>query len=91
MGISMQTASISTSVRKLLVGNLPDSARISAVTEIFAPVGKVLSVSMLGHGFAFVEMTAADADRALTQLRGSQIEGRAMMLDEAHPRTSSRY
>jgi RNA recognition motif-containing protein len=61
------------------------------VKEIFAPVGKLLSVSMLGHGFAFVEMSAADADRALTQLRGSQIEGRAMMLDEAHPRTSSRY
>jgi RNA recognition motif-containing protein len=88
----MQTVSVSTSaVRKLLVGNLPDSARISAVKEIFAPVGKLLSVSMLGHGFAFVEMSAADADRALTQLRGSQIEGRAMMLDEAHPRTSSRY
>jgi len=88
----MQTASVSTSsVRKLLVGNLPDSTRISAVKDIFTPIGKVLSVSMLGHGFAFVEMTAVDADRALTQLRGSQIEGRAMMLDEAHPQTPSRY
>jgi RNA recognition motif-containing protein len=88
----MQTASVSTSsVRKLLVGNLPDSTQISAVKDIFSPVGKVLSVSMLGHGFAFVEMTAADADRALTQLSGSQIDGRTMMLDEAHPRTPSRY
>lgn len=88
----MQTPSAATSsVKKLLVGNLPDTTRISTVKDIFTPVGKVLSVSMLGHGFAFVEMTAADADRALTQLRGSQIEGRAMMLDEAHPRTSSRY
>ena len=82
----MQTAS-----RKLLVGNLPESTRISAVKDIFTRVGKVLSVSMLGHGFAFVEMPAADADRALTQLRGSPIEGRAMMLDEAHPRIPSRY
>jgi RNA recognition motif-containing protein len=88
----MQTASVSTSaVRKLLVGNLPDSTRISALKEIFTPVGKVLSVSMLGHGFAFVEMTAADVGRALTELRGCQIDGRAMMLDEAHPRTPSRY
>jgi RNA recognition motif-containing protein len=88
----MQTASVSTSsVRKLLVGNLPDNTQISAVKDIFSPVGKVLSVSMLGHGFAFVEMTAADADRALTQLSGSQIDGRTMMLDEAHPRTPSRY
>jgi len=88
----VQTASAATSsVRKLLVGNLPDSTRISAVKDLFAAVGKVLSVSMLGHGFAFVEMTAADADRALTQLRGCLIDGRAMMLDEAHPRTPSRY
>jgi RNA recognition motif-containing protein len=88
----MQTASVSTSsVRKLLVGNLPDNTQISAVKDIFSPVGKVLSVSMLGHGFAFVEMTAADADRALTQLSGSQIDGRTVMLDEAHPRTPSRY
>ena len=88
----MQTASVSTSsVRKLLVGNLPDSTQISAVKDIFSPVGKVLSVSMPGHGFAFVEMSAADADRALTQLSGSRIGGRTMMLDEAHPRTPSRY
>jgi RNA recognition motif-containing protein len=86
----MQDVSIS-SVRKLLVGNLPDSARISAVKDIFTPIGKVLSVSMLGHGFAFVEMTADDADRALTQLRGCQIDGRAVMLDEAHPRIPLRY
>jgi RNA recognition motif-containing protein len=88
----MQTPSASTSsVKKLLVGNLPDSTQISAVKDIFSPVGKVLSVSMLGHGFAFVEMTAADADRALAKLRGCPIDGRAMMLDEAHPRTPSRY
>ena len=87
----MQTAVSTSSVRKLLVGNLPDSTRISALKDLFTPVGKVLSVSMLGHGFAFVEMAAADADRALTQLRGSQIDGKAMLLDEAHPRTPSRY
>jgi RNA recognition motif-containing protein len=88
----IQTAPVSSSpVRKLLVGNLPDSTRLSAVKEIFAPIGKVLSVAMLGHGFAFVEMTADDADRALTQLRGCQIDGRAMTLDEAHPRIPLRY
>ena len=78
-------------VRKLLVGNLPDSTRSSALKEMFTPIGQVLSVSMLGHGFAFVEMTADDADRALAQLRGCQIGGRAMMLDEAHPRIPLRY
>lgn len=89
---TMQTATAATSpVKKLLVGNLPDSTQTNALKEIFMPVGKVLSVSMLGHGFAFVEMAADDADRALAQLRGCRIDGRVMMLDEAHPRTSSRY
>jgi len=85
------TAITTSSIKKLLVGNLPDSTRITALKDIFSPVGKVLSVSMLGHGFAFVEMTSTDADRALTQLRGCRIDGSAMMLDEAHPRTPSRY
>ena len=87
----MQDVIQTSPVRKLLVGNLPDSTRMSTVKDIFTPVGKVLSVSMLGHGFAFVEMTADDADRALMQLRGCQIDGRAMMLDEAHPRIPLRY
>lgn len=88
----LQVASASSSsVRKLLVGNLSDSTRISALKDVFTPVGKVLSVSMLGHGFAFVEMASDDADRALTQLRGCAIDGRTMLLDEAHPRTPSRY
>ena len=89
--VETDAAITTSSIKKLLVGNLPESTRISALTDIFAPVGKVLSVSMLGHGFAFVEMTSTDADRALTELRGSRIDGRAMMLDEAHPRTPSRY
>ena len=92
MQVTLQTESAATSsIKKLLVGNLPDSTRPSALKDIFTPVGKVLSVSMLGHGFAFVEMTTTDADRALTQLRGCQVGGRAMLLDEAHPRTPSRY
>lgn len=89
---TLQTASAATSAtKKLLVGNLPDNTRTSALKDIFAPIGKILSVSILGHGFAFVEMNTADADLALAQLRGSQFGGKAMMLDEAHPRTPSRY
>jgi RNA recognition motif-containing protein len=89
----MQTAAIAApaSTKKLLIGNLPDSTRIAAIEDFFTPAGKVLSVSMLAHGFAFVEMTSADADRALSQLRGCRLGGKAMMLDEAHPRSPSRY
>jgi hypothetical protein len=46
---------------------------------------------MLAHGFAFVEMTSGDADRALIELQGCRVDGKPMMLDEAHPRSPSRY
>lgn len=85
---------MATTTKKLLIGNLPEGLGTSAaavIDNLFAPLGKVLSVSLLAHGFAFVEMTAADADRALTQLRGCRVDGKAMMLDEAHPRGPSRY
>ena len=89
----MQTAAVNstTSTKKLLIGNLPESTGSAAIENLFTPVGKVLSVSLLAHGFAFVEMTSADADRALTQLRGCRVDGKTMMLDEAHPRSASRY
>lgn len=81
------------STKKLLVGNLPEHPAKTAaamIADLFSTVGKVLSVSVLNHGFAFVEMTAADADLALIQLQGCRIDGKAMMLDEAHPRRLSR-
>ena len=80
-----------TSTKKLLVGNLPDTAGSTAVETLFSGVGKVLSVAVLAHGFAFVEMEADDADRALSQLKGSRVNGKAVMIDEAHPRNRSRY
>jgi len=91
----MQTATLTATVpvhtKKLLIGNLPESTRSAAIEGLFTPVGKVLSVSLLAHGFAFVEMTTEDADRALSQLRGCRVEGRAMTIDEAHPPSTSRY
>jgi hypothetical protein len=35
-------------------------------------------------------MTAADADKARRQLNGHRLDGRAMMIDEAHPRGTAR-
>jgi RNA recognition motif-containing protein len=92
-GITMQTGTIAATAltKKLLVGNLPESTRSAAIENLFTPVGKVLSVSLLAHGFAFVEMTSDDADRALAELKGCRVEGRAMSIDEAHPRSASRY
>jgi len=77
--------------KKLLVGNLPETTRPATLKNIFSGIGSVLSISILSHGFALVEMSAADADVALIQLRGRRNEGNAMTLDEINPRTPSRY
>jgi RNA recognition motif-containing protein len=77
--------------KKLLIGNLPDSTQTSAVENLFKVVGRVLSVAVVRNGFAFVEMTAEDADRARHQLNGHRFNGKAMMIEEAHPRTTARH
>jgi len=87
--ISMHMIAV-TSTKKLLIGNLPDSTQNAAVENLFSVVGPVLSVNVVRNGFAFVEMTSADADKARQQLNGYRINGRPMTIDEAHPRRSSR-
>jgi len=84
--------------RRLYVGNLPYSATEEQLTELFGQAGKVDNVRVMrdmatgrARGFAFVEMPSGDADRALSELRGCRMEGRAMTIDEAHPRSASRY
>jgi len=76
-----------TSTKKLLIGNLPDSTQTAAVENLFSVVGRVLSVNVVRNGFAFVEMTSADADKARQQLNGYRFNGRPMTIDEAHPRS----
>jgi len=71
--------------KKLLIGNLPDSTPRSAVESIFRVVGPVLSVNVVRNGFAFVEMTASDADKARVQLNGYRLNGKTVIIDEAHP------
>ena len=88
VSISMQMAISST--KKLLIGNLADSTQTAAVEDLFSVVGRVLSVAVVRNGFAFVEMTAADADKARHQLNGHRLNGKAMMIEEAHPRSSRR-
>jgi RNA recognition motif-containing protein len=85
----MQTAP-TTSTKKLLIGNLPDTAQQDSVEHLFSVVGRVLSVNVVRNGFAFVEMTSADADEARRQLNGYRFHGKPMTIDEAHPRPSSR-
>jgi len=86
---------------KLYVGNLPFSATEEAVRTLFASHGTVEKVSLINdrdtgrpRGFGFVEMSNADASRAMQALNGKELDGRALKINEAQdrPRTGgSRY
>jgi RNA recognition motif-containing protein len=81
---------------KLYVGNLPFTATEEAVRVLFAAHGTVETVSLINdrdtgrpRGFGFVEMSNADASRAMQALNGSDMGGRPLKINEAQdkPRT----
>jgi len=80
---------------KIYVGNLPFTANDSEVRELFGQHGTVQSVSLITdrdtqkpRGFGFVEMSAADAARAIQNLNGKELGGRALRVNEAQERNS---
>jgi cold-inducible RNA-binding protein len=80
--------------KKLYVGNLSYSVTNDALSQLFAPHGKVVSAEVIidrmtgrGKGFGFVEMSSdQEAQAAITALNGTECEGRAMVVNEARPR-----
>jgi RNA recognition motif-containing protein len=88
---------------KLYIGNLPFTATEDAVRNLFAPHGAVENLSLINdrdtgrpRGFGFLEMSSADASRAMQALNGKDFDGRALKINEAQdkPRSSggnSRY
>ena len=81
---------------KLYVGNLPFSATEDAVRALFAAHGSVEKVSLITdrdtgrpRGFGFVEMSNADASRAMQALNGKDFDGRALKVNEAQERERS--
>lgn len=78
---------------KLYVGNLPFTATEEAVRNLFATHGTVEKVSLITdrdsgrpRGFGFVEMSNADASRAMQALNGKELDGRALKINEAQDR-----
>jgi RNA recognition motif-containing protein len=80
--------------RRLYVGNLPYSTTEDQLTELFSRAGKVDSVRVMrdmatgrARGFAFVEMSSDDeAQKAISELHEHQMEGRALVVNEARPK-----
>ena len=81
---------------KLYVGNLPFSATDDSVRNLFSKYGTVEKVSLITdretgrpRGFGFVEMSNADAPRAMQALNGADFEGRPLKVNEAQDRERS--
>ncbi len=75
---------------KLYVGNLPFTATEDGVRTLFAAHGTVEKVSLISdrdtgrpRGFGFVEMSNADASRAMQALNGKDFDGRSLKINEA--------
>lgn len=79
--------------KRLFVGSLPYSTTSNQLEEAFAAVGKVESVNVItdkfsgqSKGFGFVEMaTEEDAQKAIQELNGKELDGRAIVVNEARP------
>ena len=79
--------------KRIYVGNLSYQTTENDLTNLFEEVGQVESVNVItdrdtgrSKGFAFVEMSSDDADKAITQFNGTEVNGRALTVNEARPR-----
>jgi RNA recognition motif-containing protein len=81
--------------KKLYVGNLPYGINDSDLQQIFGQHGTVQSAQVImdrdtgrSKGFGFVEMGSdAEAQAAITNLNGAEVEGRTLTVNEARPKT----
>ena len=82
-------------MKSLYVGNLPHSTSETELRTLFQPHGEVEKITMVtdrdtgrSRGFAFVEMTnAGEAEKAIAALNGADLNGRALTVNEAKPKT----
>lgn len=79
---------------KLYIGNLSFDTTEPEIREIFSAFGNVVSCNLImdrmtdrSRGFAFVEMsTAEEAEKAIAEMNGKDVAGRALTVNEAKPR-----
>lgn len=83
--------------KNLYVSNLSYGVDTQQLQDIFEAFGDIQSAKVImdretgrSRGFGFVEMSSdADADTAIQSLNGKEIDGRAMIVNEARPREES--
>lgn len=79
---------------KLFIGSLAWATNDDSLKDLFSTVGTVVSASVImdretnrSKGFGFVEMSSdEEAKAAVEQLNGKDLDGRAIVVNEARPR-----
>ena len=82
--------------KKLFVGSLPWAVDDAKLAQLFSQAGTVVSAQVIkdrdtgrSRGFGFVEMSSdEEADNAVNNLNGSDMEGRKIVVNVARPRES---
>ena len=82
-------------MKNIFVGNMSFQTTESDLRALFEPYGQVTRIHIVNdretgqpRGFAFVEMEKdADAAKAMTELNGKEVSGRALRVNEATPKT----
>lgn len=78
---------------KLYVGNLSFNTTNQDLNDLFGQIGTVQSANVVedrdtgrSRGFGFVEMSSQEeADNAIAQLNGKEVDGRELKVNEAKP------
>lgn len=78
----------------VFVGNMSFDTTESGLRSIFEPYGEITRVNLItdrdtgrARGFGFVEMSNdEEAAKAITELNGTQLDGRALNVNEAKPK-----
>lgn len=82
--------------RRLYVGNLPYKTTEEDLNNLFSRAGAVQGVQVMrdgmtgrARGFGFVEMaTEEGAQKAIAEFNQFPLEGRALVVNEARPKTA---
>lgn len=81
----------------IYIANIPFKASDAELKELFERHGEVTSAKIVidkmtnrSRGFGFVEMTDnTSATEAINRLNGSDFQGKALIVNEARPKTDS--
>ena len=81
-------------MKNIFVGNLSFGATEGSLRALFEQYGTIDRVSIVtdrdtgqARGFGFVEMANdAEGDRAISELNGRELDGRAINVNEARPK-----